>query len=461
MTSTSETTFGLPVAIIGAGPVGLAAAAHVVARGFVPLILEAGTSVAANLDSYRQVRLFSPWRYNVDSAAVRLLEASGWTMPPATELPTAGDLIEAYLKPLSLLAPIAAGLRLGHRVDAISREGHDKVKTRGRESAPFLLRTSGGEQVVHRAWAVLDSSGTWSTPNPLGANGLTASGELELADRIDRGMPDVMGHDRARFAGKRTLVVGAGHSAIGTLIALVDLAEIEVRTQVVWAIRGDNMARILGGGQADGLPARGALGERLRALLDSGRLDFRDNFRIRALVKNGSSIDVVADDGRQLNGIDRIVASTGSRPDVTLTRELRVKLDPWIESTEALAPLIDPNVHSCGTVRPHGHRELEHPERNFYVIGAKSYGRAPNFLMATGYEQARSVVAALAGDMNAADDVRPELPETGVCSTDFLAPQVANSCCKPQTPVPDERSDRRVPDVGAIAGEVQVRRCCK
>jgi hypothetical protein len=90
--------------------------------------------------------------------------------------------------------------------------------------------------------------------------------------------------------------------------------------------------------------------------------------------------------------------------------------------------LIDPNVHSCGSVRPHGHRELQQPEARYYAVGAKSYGRAPNFLLATGYEQVRSVVAALAGDMKAADDVRLELPETGVCSTQFAQPKAA-ACC--------------------------------
>jgi hypothetical protein len=126
-----------------------------------------------------------------------------------------------------------------------------------------------------------------------------------------------------------------------------------------------------------------------------------------------------------IDGIDEIIAATGARPDLRIAGELRLRLDPWLESTDALAPLIDPNEHSCGTVRPHGHRELTQPEPGFYAIGAKSYGRAPNFLMATGYEQARSVIAALAGDMAAADDVQLELPETGVCSVDFAREDAA------------------------------------
>jgi hypothetical protein len=128
--------------------------------------------------------------------------------------------------------------------------------------------------------------------------------------------------------------------------------------------------------------------------------------------------------------VDRIVAATGQRPDLSLTRELRLDLDPWLESAKALGPLIDPNVHSCGSVPPHGYRELSHPETGFYTVGIKSYGRAPTFLLLTGYEQVRSVAAAIAGDMVAADDVRLMLPETGVCSTPpVIAADVLAGCC--------------------------------
>jgi hypothetical protein len=98
-----------------------------------------------------------------------------------------------------------------------------------------------------------------------------------------------------------------------------------------------------------------------------------------------------------------------------------VDLDAVVESPAMLAPLIDPNVHSCGTVPPHGFEELSHPEPDFYVVGMKSYGRAPTFLLLTGYEQVRSVVAALTGDLTAAREVRLTLPETGVCSSDDAA----------------------------------------
>ncbi|MGG7606265.1 NAD(P)-binding domain-containing protein [Massilia sp. BKSP1R2A-1] len=420
----------LPVAVLGAGPVGLAAAAHLVQRGLAPLVLEAGPAIGANLAQYAHVRLFSPWQYNVDDRARAMLESQGWIMPAADALPTAGELINQYLAPLAAHPALAASLRLRHRVSAVTRAGSDKVTTRGRAETPFLIRaeTPDGPRDF-LASAVIDATGTWSQPNPLGANGIPAAGETALAARIAYGMPDVLGSQRARYADKRVLVVGAGHSAAGTLLALAQLAEEHPATRLVWATRSDRLARVFGGGDADGLPARGALGRRLQALRDSGRLEMRQSFPIHALEEDGGRIAVRDTAGRRIDGIDEIVCATGARPDLSVARELRLRHDHWLESTDALAPLIDPNEHSCGTVRPHGHRELAHPEPGYYAVGAKSYGRAPNFLLATGYEQVRSVVAALAGDLAAADEVRLDLPETGVCNTRVALQQPARPCC--------------------------------
>jgi hypothetical protein len=424
-----------PVAVIGAGPVGLAAASHLLQRGLPVVVLEAGDSVAAHLGSYRQVRLFSPWRYNIDRAARELLDAAGWVAPDARALPTAGELVDDYLAPLARTAALAPHIHFGARVVAVSRDGFDKARTAGREQADFVLQVQSSEGLRElRTRAVIDASGTWSQPNPLGVHGLPVPGEIEALEHIVHGMPDVLGTDRSRYAGRKVLVVGAGHSAAGNLLALATLAEQAPGTRLAWAVRGKDLRRLFGGGENDGLPARGELGERLRALVEQGRLELHLGFGIREVAAGPQGLRVFAVDPAQapIAGIDEIIASTGARPDLGITRELRLRLDPWLESTDALAPLIDPNVHSCGTVRPHGHRELAHPEPGFYAIGAKSYGRAPNFLLATGYEQARSVVAALAGDLRAADDVQLELPETGVCSVDLASPPsrgAGAACC--------------------------------
>lgn len=423
----------LPVAVIGAGPVGLAAVARLIERDIEPLVLEAGATVGASLLAYAHVRLFSPWRYDVDPAMAAQLAPTGWQAPDPARLPLAGEIVERVLKPYAALPAVAPALRLKTRVTAISREGFDKVRTAGREAAPFVIRAlQDGRPVEFRARAVIDASGTWFTPNPLGANGLPALGEVENADLIHYGIPDLLGRDRALYAGRRTLVVGAGHSAANALLDLATLADSAPGTELAWAVRSPVLTRVFGGGAADALPARGRLGTALKALRDSGRLQFVPGLHVTALRREG---DTLAIEGRGpdglpvvLAGIHRIVCATGQRPDLAMVGELRLKLDPWLESTEALGPLIDPNLHSCGTVRPHGHRELSHPEPGFYTLGVKSYGRAPTFLMATGFEQARSVVAAIAGDRAAADRVELDLPETGVCGI-AATPAATTACC--------------------------------
>lgn len=422
----------LPVVVIGAGPVGLSAAVHLLGRGIETIVLEADTEVAASPRDWGHVRLFSPWRHNVDGRAALLLEAGGWSPPPPDDLPTGDELFRDYLQPLALLPSLRHRIRVDRRVVAITRHGLDKIRTAGREEVPFLVRARSGSGATEDllARAVIDASGTWSNPNPLGAAGIPAAGEATWKDRIHHGIPDVLGRHRARHAGKTTLVVGAGHSAANAILGLAELARAVPTTRIVWATRGENLTRVFGGGDADGLPARGRLGSELRSLVEGGRLSLVQGFRIGEVREVAGQLEVAGiRSGRPfvLQDIDSIVAATGQRPDLGITRELRLSVDPALECAAALAPLIDPNEHSCGTVRPHGARELAHPEPGFYTIGSKSYGRAPTFLLATGYEQARSVAAMIAGDHEAAARVELELPETGVCSSGLA--EGAGTCC--------------------------------
>lgn len=430
----SQAMESLPVAVIGGGPVGLAAAAHLVSRDLPVKLYEAGPAVGANMRGWGHVRVFTPWRFCMDAVAVALLERRGWTAPAADAFPTGDEIVRDYLEPLAGTPELADRVELGARVTAISRFGLDKVASRGREERPFVLtvETDAGSR-RDLARAVIDASGTWATPNPLGASGLPADGEAAFADRIAYGIPDALGRHRGIYAGRTTLVVGAGHSAANALRDLARLAEVAPGTKAIWATRGTNLARIYGGGDADQLPARGELGAETRDLVESGRVALMAGVSILGIreVSGRLLVDGETDRGPYTIGpVDRIIGATGQRPDLSLTRELRLDLDPWLESTKALGPLIDPNEHSCGSVPPHGHRELAHLEPGFYTVGIKSYGRAPTFLLLTGYEQVRSVVAALAGDVASADNVQLALPETGVCTTTFsVRGSGAAGCC--------------------------------
>jgi thioredoxin reductase len=436
----------LPVVVIGAGPVGLAAAAHLIAKGETPLILEAGESVGASVRKWGHVRLFSPWRYNVDTASATLLEATGWVRPDGGSHPTGRELVEQYLEPLAALPALRPHLRLRTRVVGVSRVGLDRTKTTGRSDVPFLVRVD-TEGVVSelKARAVVDASGTYESPNPLGATGLPAIGEGGLADRIFYGIPDVLATHRGRYRRRRVLVVGSGHSAFNVLLDLAALAEEEPATRILWAIRRPALEGVFGGGTKDQLEERGRLGRRVRELARRGVLEIVPGFSMSRLESTAEGI-VAHSDRRALGPVDEIVATTGFRPDVSMLRELRLALDPIVESPAILAPLIDPNVHSCGSVPPHGAEELRQPEQDFYVVGMKSYGRAPTFLMLTGYEQVRSVACALTGDLEGARDVQLVLPETGVCSLDTVAAE-GSACCGP-TPVTLQVGPRPVPRQG-------------
>ena len=423
----------LPVAVIGAGPVGLAAAAQLLRRGLTPLILEAGAGVGTSLRQWGHVRLFSPWQYTVDAAARDLLAAAGWDEPEPTELPLGQEIVARYLEPLAALPAIAAQLRLSARVTAITRQGLDKVSNTGRAAAPFAIRwtdAAGGEQ-MSLARAVIDASGTWTRPNPMGVDGLPVRGERAVADRIAYGIPEMLGKDRQTYAGRTVLVVGSGHSAIHAALDLLKLQETAPVTRVLWALRRNRIERLLGGGLNDQLPERGALGLAAKQAIDAGRLEVLAPFAATALSAAGDGVAVTGRLGAAETTlmVDRIIVCTGFRPDLDMLSELRVAVDPATEAPPALSPLIDPNLHSCGTVPPHGVDELTQPEPGFYIVGAKSYGRAPTFLMATGYEQVRSIAAELAGDPVAARQVHLVLPETGVCSTDLVEGTAGSGCC--------------------------------
>ncbi|WP_258934555.1 NAD(P)-binding domain-containing protein [Nesterenkonia pannonica] len=333
-----------------------------------------------------------PWQYNLDAAARRMLEAEDWTSPRPTALPTGAELVENYLTPLADTPELRGHIRWGTRITAIAR-------TAAAEGAGAFLLSGDqhGAPTQAQARAVIDASGTWDRPNTLGAPDAPVPGEDDpsVQRHLLGALPDVLGRDRSRCAGRRALVVGSGHSAVNSLLSLAALKREEPRTQILWAIRGHDPERTYGGGEADQLPERGALGQRLRRLVESEKVELLTAAGLDRLHSDAGSLTVTFTDGRTAS-VDSLISATGFGPDLGPLSSLELDLDSQLLAPRSLAPLIDPAIHSCGTVPAHGADVLSHPEEGFFIAGMKSYGRAPTFLMATGYEQVRSIAAELA-----------------------------------------------------------------
>ncbi|UNT53576.1 FAD-dependent oxidoreductase [Lysinibacillus capsici] len=419
----------LPIVIIGAGPIGLATAAHLVEQNQSFILLEAGKEIAHNIRTWGHVTLFSPWRYNINKAAKSLLEGSDWIEPNLETIPTGHELIDLYLKPLAELRQIKPRIRLNSKVVGISRQLNDKMKSKNRFNQSFNIYVEKEDDIdIIEAKAVIDATGTWGNPNPANSTGVWLKNEKALADHIEYGIPDI-NTNPMRYANKNIAVIGGGHSAINTLLALAELQKDNPSTKLVWIMRKRSVEEAYGGEEKDALAARGALGIRIHELVDTGKIEVVTPFYI-SQVKKEENIHIVGTiNGEQkvLTGFDELIVNAGNRPDFTMNNELRLSIDTATESVQALAPLIDPNEHSCGTVRAHGEEILRQPDTDFYIVGAKSYGRAPTFLMATGYEQVRSITAYLSGDEEASKRVELELPETGVCSINLV--NQSNTCC--------------------------------
>ena len=191
-----------------------------------------------------------------------------------------------------------------------------------------------------------------------------------------------------------TLVVGAGpiglaaaahllERGLDPLVALATLAESKPKTTAVWVLRRGVVGDVYGGGDADQLPARGALGNRARDA--AGQIEIITGFRTDAVEyaddpdsgprQGEATLTLVSEDGRRISGIDEVVGLTGFRPDHRVTSELRLNLDTRLEAPVKLAPLIDPNVRSCGTVYPPW-RRCSQPRRTGRLPGRDEELRA-------------------------------------------------------------------------------------
>lgn len=388
------------IAVLGGGPIGLETALYARTLGFPVTVYEA-QAVGHHPSTWGHVRLFTPWALNVSWLGERRLRETGaWTIDPEA-LPTGRDLVRDYLRPLAGLPELAGTVREGIRVAALSRGDllkGDGVTDGSRRGRPFTLLLASQEgETLAEADLVIDATGVYGQPNALGRGGIPAPGERALGDRLETGLPDVAGRDRERYAGKRVLVVGNGLSAATSVVALAGLPE----TAVVWVTRGAGppVAAI----QDDTLPSRVALtraandlaagsGDRVRHLARSSVTGFRvEAGEVRAILLTPSGQETVA--------ADRVLAQTGFRPDNGLYRELQVHECYASQGPMKLAAaLLGAAGGDCMTQSGFGPDSLVHPEPGFFIVGHKSYGRNPAFLLRTGREQIRDVFRLVSGD---------------------------------------------------------------
>ena len=394
------------LAIVGAGPVGLEAAALAVELGFDPHVFERGEAGAHAL-AWGHVRMFTPWRMNLGPAGARLLARHGWSAPPAETLPTGAELVERVLAPLAATPELKARVHTHTQVVHVSRHGARKSERAGgrpRTEHPFrlLVRDTGGRESFLHANAVLDASGTYGQPNWAGTGGIPARGETYLAPQMSYHPDDVLGLRRERYAGKTTLVIGGGASAVTTVLALEQLAREAPGTRVAWVTRRAAPG-FAGEAPGDSLPARATLYAEGRRLQGGGSepVHWLGGGECEGIEYNSAThryrAQFATPAGARIEESDQVIVNCGYGPDNSLYRELRVH-----ECYESLAPmklaaaLQDAGTSDCTRIPAFGAELLANPEPHFYIVGAKSYGRSSDFLLETGFRQVADVLARLA-----------------------------------------------------------------
>lgn len=396
------------IAIVGAGPIGLEAACAALDRAFDVHVFERG-EVGAHVQAWGHVRMFTPWSMNVGPCSAAHLKAAGHAVPAGGACPTGAELAEQVLLPLAALPELKDRVHAHAQVVHISRRGALKADLIGdprRREHPFrlLVRDAGGRENLLHAFAVIDASGTYGSPNRAGDGGIPARGEEHLAPQMSYHVEDVRGLARDRHAGKRTLVVGGGASAATTVVALAELAAEAPNTTATWVMR-ERELRFAGEVEHDTLPGRAALYARARELATTpgSPITWIGGAVVEGFEYNSAThrfrVALRVGEQARLEEVDRVVVNTGFGPDNSLYRELQVHECYGSRGPMKLsAALLGAGAADCTTVPAFGVDQLRNPEPDFYVLGAKSYARYNSFLLSTGYEQVRQVIEALAAE---------------------------------------------------------------
>ena len=402
------------IAILGAGPTGLEAALYAAAAGFPVTVYERGL-VGAHIREWGHVRLFTPWALNLSSLGRRHLAAEGTWRAGSDDpaCPTGAELVERYLEPVSRLPELRNRIRTGCRVVSVGRaamlKGDGVIDGKDRAASPFrLLLEEDGRERTDEADVVLDATGVFGQPNRVGRGGIPAPGERSLGDALVQGIPDPAGRDRARFEGRRVLVVGDGYSAATTILALAGVPGVSA----IWTTRGEGapLAEI----ENDVLPGRATLAHRANALAaeNSGWLRHRGGASVEGFERtaDGVTVHLTRGSGSESTTVDLVVAQTGFHPDRSLHGELQIHRCYASEGPMKLAAALFGDAGGdCMTQGSHGPDTLTNPEPGFFILGNKSYGRNSQFLMRVGREQIRDAFTLITADATFDLYAEPEL----------------------------------------------------
>lgn len=396
------------IAVVGAGPTGLEAALYARYLGYEVELFERG-EVAATFRQSAHLRMFAPWRECVTTLGIASLENqdASWKPAAAGDYLTYGEFAERYLLPLARCDLLTDCVRERTEVVGLGRETllkGDYLQDERRIDVVFrlLVREADDQERIEQADVVFDCTGVGGTPNWLGNGGVPAIGEQATRDRVDYGVPDVLGAGREKFADKQTLVVGSGYGAAAAVTQLAKLAASAPNTRITWAVRrGDEstdgpIVEIAD----DPLPARAALARAANDLARQagGVVDYYPATKIEAVDGSGLSGRFAVEFSGRHPGhaeFDRIVACVGHRPDRALWSEMQLLECP---ATGAPLPMAEflrreqatPTLEMA-TFRRNLAQALLNPEPDFYVLGAKSYGRRGDYLLGHGHDQIRSL----------------------------------------------------------------------
>lgn len=400
----------LEIAIVGAGPIGIETALYALALGHRPTVFEAG-SAGENLKRFGFVDLFSPWRLNTSRLGLQAIRKMDLVPTDPEVCPTAAQFREGYILPLC--RHLGARVRCRTRVLGIARSGllkGDAIGAEERRLRAFrlLLQRADGCEESALADCVVDASGVYQNPGALGDGGVPAPGERAAADRIEYHLPDVLGSDRARFAGKTVLLVGAGYSAGTVVVALSKLVREIPNTRVVWA-RRDRREQPLPRFPSDPLRLRDEIAAQANAIASVPPES--------VVVLSGATVErIEPSDGRLRVSfldamhpqepppppatVDSILALVGYRPDNGISRELQMHVCYASEGPMKLAAALlgTSGGGDCLAQPSFGSASLVNPEPGFFVLGHKSYGRRSDFLLKAGREQVRDLFRLLEGD---------------------------------------------------------------